>query len=179
MQGGGDAESGEKGTGGPRENHAEEEKTPTRKKSRKKLKTSTISSEKPKTSRKSPASNRAKPSFPAKKRVQVPQDILLETPLRNLKTGGSITQVNKEGTQEASIKRTVRAIGSEKTDQVKEPFFWLREEQDGERLSAQTDEDQITEGPTPIPPSFSDLKDADDESPSKQATSVSRWLLIN
>jgi BRCA1-associated RING domain protein 1 len=114
---------------------------------------------------KTSASNRAKPSFPAKKRVQVPQDILSETPMRNLKTGGTVSLINKEGTQ------------NEKGDQVKEPFFWLREEKDGEMLSQHSDENLIIEGSTPVPPSFSDLKDADDESPSKQA--VSSWLITN
>jgi BRCA1-associated RING domain protein 1 len=62
---------------------------------------------------------------------------------------------------------------------VKEPFFWLREEKDGEMLSQHSDENLIIEGSTPVPPSFSDLKDADDESPSKQAPSVSSWLITN
>ncbi|XP_058765353.1 protein BREAST CANCER SUSCEPTIBILITY 1 homolog [Vicia villosa] len=157
----GNAESGEKGTSRTQKNHIEEEKTPVRNKSRKKLKPG----------KKSPAASRAKPSFPAKKRVQVPQDILSETPLRDLKSGGSLSRINKEGTQKAFTKGNAMEIRSEKGDCVKEPFFWLREVQEGEILSGPTDEDQIIEGSTPVPPSFSDLKDADDESPTKQAPS--------
>ncbi|XP_045804839.1 protein BREAST CANCER SUSCEPTIBILITY 1 homolog [Trifolium pratense] len=157
----GDYKSGEKGTGGTHENHPEEEITPKRKKLAKKLQASTKSS----------ASNRAEPSFPAKKRVQVPQDILSETPMRNLKSGGSVSLINKEGTQKASTKGNKMEIQSEKGDQVKEPFFWLREEKDGEMLSQQSSEDLIIEGSSPVLPSFSDLQDANDDSPSKQAPS--------
>jgi BRCA1-associated RING domain protein 1 len=109
----------------------------------------------------------------------VPQDILSETPMRNLKTGGTVSLIYKEGTQNASTNGNEMEIQSEKGDQVKEPFFWLREEKDGEMLSQHSDEDLIIEGSTPVPPSFSDLKDADDESPSKQAPSVSSWLITN
>ncbi|GAU35897.1 hypothetical protein TSUD_383890 [Trifolium subterraneum] len=157
----GDSKSGKNGTGGTHENHPEEEKTPKRKKLAKKLKASTKSS----------ASNRVEPSFPGKKRVQVPQDILSETPMRNLKSGGSVSLINKEGTQKALTKGNEMEIQSEKGDQVKEPFFWLREEKDGEMSSQQSGEDLIIEGSTPVPPSFSDLQDANDESPSKQAPS--------
>lgn len=161
----GNAESGDEGSVGIQENHGEEENTPLRKKSKKKLKAA----------KKSPAASRAKPSFPAKKRVQVPQDILSETPLRDLKSRGSLSRINKEGTQKASTKGKEMEIQSKKGDHVKEPFFWLREEQEGEMLSGRTDEDQIIEGSTPVPPSFSDLKDADDESPTNHGPSVSTW----
>ncbi|MCI50801.1 protein BREAST CANCER SUSCEPTIBILITY 1-like, partial [Trifolium medium] len=93
----GDSKSGEKGTSGTQENHPEEEKSPKRKKLAKKLKAST---------------NCAEPSFPAKKRVQVPQDILSETPMRNLKSGGSVSLINKEGTQKASTKGNEMEIQS-------------------------------------------------------------------
>lgn len=166
-QGEGNAESSEKGISRTQENHVEEEKTPVRNKSRKKLKPE----------KKSPAASRAKPSFPAKKRVQVPQDILSETPLRDLTSGGSLSRITKDGTQKDLTKGNTMEIQSEKGDCVKEPFFWLREVQEGEMLSGRTDEDQIIEGSTPVPPSFSDLKDADDESPTKQAPSVSTCFI--
>ncbi|CAI8590892.1 unnamed protein product [Vicia faba] len=198
----GNAESGEKGFGGTRENqadgektsmrkmsmkkitqenHTEDEKTPVRKKSTKKITQENHAEEdkapvrensrkKLKSGKKSLAASRAKPSFPAKKRVQVPQDILSETPIRDLKSG-SISRINNEVTKEASTKGNEMEILSKKSDHVKEPFFWLREEQEGEMLSGRTNEDQIMEGSTPVPPSFSDLKDADDESPTKQAPS--------
>ncbi|XP_029130849.1 protein BREAST CANCER SUSCEPTIBILITY 1 homolog isoform X2 [Cajanus cajan] len=107
----------------------------------------------------------AKPSFPAKKRVQVPQNILSETPLKNVKVGDSVGDINKEGTEKVSVMEDERPLQSEKCDPVLSPFFWLREEKDGEKLSQPTDEDQVIDGLTPNPPSFSDLKDSDDENP--------------
>lgn len=109
----------------------------------------------------------------------MPQNILSETPLKNLKSGDSPSEVNKEGTKRASITENERPLQSEKEDPVLSPFFWLREEDNGEKLSQHTDEDQLIAGPTPIPPSFSDLKDTDDENPSKAAPSVSTWLMTD
>lgn len=50
------------------------------------------------------------------------------------------------------------------------PLFWLRDGDDGERLSQPTESDQLLDV-TPVDvPSFSDLKDSDHESPSKVST---------
>lgn len=163
----GDADSADEGTSGTHDNHAKEKKTSKRK-----------NLKKVKTGMKSSTSNSEKPSFPAKKRVQVPQDILSETPLKNLKSGGLLSDINKEGTQKAPIIENERPLQGEKDDQIFSPFFWLREEEDGEKISQPTDEDQLVAGSTPIPLSFSDLKDADDENPSNIAPSVSTGLIV-
>ncbi|XP_061370046.1 protein BREAST CANCER SUSCEPTIBILITY 1 homolog [Gastrolobium bilobum] len=153
----GDADSGKKEAGGTHKNHVQEKKSLKRKKSRKKINTSMKNS----------GSDFAKPSFPAKKRVQVPQNLLSETPLKNLKFGNSPSAIIKEGTEKVSV----MANESNKDDHIRSPFFWLREEEDGEKLSQHINEDQLIDGSTPIPPSFSDLKDSDDENPSKAAPS--------
>lgn len=142
-----------------------------KKKSKKKFQTSMESS----------GSDYAKPSFPAKKRVHVPQNLLSETPLKNLKLGDSVGEISqeKEGTENVSVMESERPLQSEKQDCVLSPFFWLREEKDGDKLSQPTDDDQVIEGLTPIPPSFSDLKDSDDENTSNDAPLVSTGLTNN
>ncbi|KAJ1414202.1 Zinc finger, RING-type [Sesbania bispinosa] len=157
----GDPDTGKEEAGGTHENHAQEKKTLKRKKSRKKIKTSANSS----------GSDFAKPSFPAKKRVQVPQNLLSETPLKNLKLGDSRSEINSEGTEKASVMVNERPLQREKDDHVHSPFFWLRDEEDSGKFSQRTSEDQLIDGSTPIPPSFSDLKDSDDENPSKVSPS--------
>lgn len=126
---------------------------------------------------KNPDADIAKPSFPAKKRVQVPQNPLSETPLKNSKFGDSLSEVNKEGTENGQILANERPLQSEKDEHVLSPFFWLREEEEGEKLSQLSNGDQLIDGTAPSPPSFSDLKDSDDENPSKVAPSVSTWFI--
>ncbi|XP_028187915.1 protein BREAST CANCER SUSCEPTIBILITY 1 homolog isoform X1 [Glycine soja] len=151
----GDADSGKMKAGGTHEGRPQEKKTRKKKKSKKTVQASMESS----------GSEFAKPSFPAKKRVHVPQNLLSETPMKNLKIGDSLSEINKEkeGTEKVPVKESERPLQSEKDNPVLSPFFWLREEKDGEMLSQQTDEDQIIDGSTPNPPSFSDIKDSDDE----------------
>ncbi|KAL2341101.1 hypothetical protein Fmac_009041 [Flemingia macrophylla] len=152
----GDADSGKVEAGGSHKSHARGTKTVKRKKSKKTVQPTTEVS----------GSDFAKPSFPTKKRVQVPQNIHSETPLKNLNFGDSVSEINKEGAEKVSIQKNERPLPSEKHNTVLSPFFWLREENDGEKLSQPTDEDQIIDGLTPNPPpSFSDLKDSDDENP--------------
>ncbi|KAK7412555.1 hypothetical protein VNO78_04019 [Psophocarpus tetragonolobus] len=141
--------------GGTHKGHVREKKTRKKKKSKKTVQGSLGSS----------GSDLAKPSFPAKKRVQVPQNLLSETPMKNLKLGDSLGKTNKEKEkiENVSDMESERSLQIEKHDHVLSPFFWLREEKDGEKLSQHTDEDQLIDGSTPNPPSFSDLKDSDDE----------------
>ncbi|CAL0334681.1 unnamed protein product [Lupinus luteus] len=114
----------------------------------------------------------SKPYFPAKKRIQVPQDPLSETPLMDYKFGDTLKgEVNKEGTKGGLILANEKPFQNEKHDHVPSPFFWLREEEDGERISQESNGDQLIDCATPTPPSFSDLKDSDDESPLKKALS--------
>jgi len=154
--------------GGTHEGRPQEKKTRKKKKSKKTVQASMESS----------GSEFAKPSFPAKKRVHVPQNLLSETPMKNLKIGDSLSEINKEkeGTEKVPVKESERPLQSEKDNPVLSPFFWLREEKDGEMLSQQTDEDQIIDGSTPNPPSFSDLKDSDDEVHSNVDLMVSAGL---
>ncbi|KAK7303081.1 hypothetical protein RJT34_13980 [Clitoria ternatea] len=118
---------------------------------------------------KSSGSDFAQPSFPAKKRVQVPQNLLSETPLRNLKLGESLSENKREGKEKVSVMGNERPLQSENLEQVLSPFFWLREDKDGEKPSQHTDEDQTIGSLNPNPVSFSDLKDSDDENPSNEA----------
>lgn len=124
---------------------------------------------------KSSGSGSIKPSFPTKKRVQVPQSPLSETPLKDAKFGASLTETNKEGTKEGSPASNGSPLRSEKEDISLSPFFWLRDEEEGEKLSQGTIGNPLgdTDTPTPTPPSFSDLKDSDDENPSTEAPPVS------
>ncbi|KAE9594572.1 hypothetical protein Lal_00037404 [Lupinus albus] len=115
--------------------------------------------------------NIAKPSFPAKKRIQVSQDPLSETPLKNYKLGDSLSEIDKVGTEEGLILQNERSHQNEKDSHVLSPFFWLRDEEDGEKISQHSNGDQLIDCATPTPPSFSDLKDYDDESPSKKSPS--------
>eukprot|EP00256_Glycine_max_P045334 XP_006597513.2 protein BREAST CANCER SUSCEPTIBILITY 1 homolog isoform X1 [Glycine max] len=156
-----DANSGKMEAGGTHTGRPREKKTRKKKESKKTVQASMESS----------GSDFAKPSFPAKKRVQVPQNLLSETPMKSLKIGVSLSEINKEkeGTEKVPVMESERPLQREKDNPVLSPFFWLREEKDGERLSQQTDDDEIIDGSTPNPPSFSDLKDSDDEIPSNVA----------
>ncbi|ESW19932.1 hypothetical protein PHAVU_006G167200 [Phaseolus vulgaris] len=157
----GNADSGKVEAGGSHKGHVQEKKTRKIKKVKKTVQTNMESS----------GSGFAKPSFPAKKRVLVPQNILSETPMKNLKLGDSLNEFNKEkeGVEKVSVMESERPLQIEKSVPVLSPFFWLREEKDGETLSQPADEDQIIDCSTPNPPSFSDLKDSDDEHTSNVA----------
>ncbi|MED6120380.1 hypothetical protein PIB30_020394 [Stylosanthes scabra] len=114
----------------------------------------------------------AKPSLPAKKRVQVPEDPLSETPFKNSSFRDSLCGTSKEGKEKDTVAANEGPLQSERDVPVLSPFFWLREDEGAENLSQQSMGDQlINEGPTPNPPSFSDLMDSDDENPTKPASS--------
>ncbi|CAL0301265.1 unnamed protein product [Lupinus luteus] len=134
-------------------NHAQKINSSRKKESKKKITTSTK------------GVDIAKPSFPAKKRIQVSQDPLSETPLKNYKFGDSLSEIDKLGTEEGLI------LANENDNHAISPFFWLRDEEDGEKISQHSNGDQFIDCATPTPPSFSDMKDSDDESPSKKAPS--------
>ncbi|XP_055820143.1 protein BREAST CANCER SUSCEPTIBILITY 1 homolog [Solanum dulcamara] len=105
-------------------------------------------------------SNLIRPSFPTKKRVQVPQYPPSETPPPTKLVGGNGKSIIDEAQKPLVIERD-RSMLNEKGELVLSPFFWLREE-DVERSSQQTDKDIIMDTP-PAVPSFSDMKDLDDE----------------
>ncbi|KAF7842918.1 protein BREAST CANCER SUSCEPTIBILITY 1-like protein isoform X1 [Senna tora] len=153
----GGAHCGEKSDGDTRKNQSTTNSTRKRNRSRKETETSMKSS----------GSDTIKPSFPTKKRVQVPQSPLSETPLKFAKFGDSLSEINKEGRKEGTDTSNERPLRSEKEKISLSPFFWLRDEENGEKLSQGTVADLLTDTPTPNPPSFSDLKDSDDENPPK------------
>ncbi|OIV95749.1 hypothetical protein TanjilG_05297 [Lupinus angustifolius] len=142
-----------KDLGETHKNHAQKKNSFRKEESKKKIMTSTK------------GVDIAKPSFPAKKRIQVSQDPLSETPLKNYKFGGPLSEMDKLGTEEGLI------LANEKDNHALSPFFWLRDEEDGEKISQHSNGDQLIDCATPTPPSFSDLKDSDDESPPKKAPS--------
>ncbi|XP_022146677.1 protein BREAST CANCER SUSCEPTIBILITY 1 homolog isoform X2 [Momordica charantia] len=115
-----------------------------------------------KSKRKISDSSPVKPSFPRKKRVQVPQCPLSETPTRPTKLVSSLNVVNDEEPRKNAIDL------EDKGQPVLSPFFWLREGDDEDEKSNQhSDVDQPTDSMTTNGLSFSDIKDSLDESPSK------------
>ncbi|CAO2823376.1 unnamed protein product [Amaranthus hypochondriacus] len=120
-----------------------------------KMKGASPTSSKPKS--KSSGRNRRKSSFPTNKRVQVPQSPDTETPLRQEKDIIDQHQLVKKN---CSAFHCEHPLSTVKENQHMSPFFWVREED--ERSSQQTDVDQLTCTPAKVP-SFSDLKDSDDD----------------
>ncbi|KAK8987581.1 hypothetical protein V6N11_027327 [Hibiscus sabdariffa] len=106
-----------------------------------------------------------KPSFQTNKRVQVPQYPLLETPLRSAKNGNGLVEITEDGSKKSSDIPKETYNLRENGEQMLSPFFWLREEEeeDEERPSQLTDGDQCVYTTPPGLPSFSDIKDSDDE----------------
>ncbi|CAK7350161.1 unnamed protein product [Dovyalis caffra] len=107
----------------------------------------------------------SKPSFPTKKRVQVPQCSVSHSLAQpeKLQTG---SRENKKGDfkNDLSVSRK-NPIVNEKGEPTLSPFFWLRDE-DGEKSSQHTDVDQLLDITPPNVPTFSDIKDSDDENAS-------------
>ncbi|XP_047308481.1 protein BREAST CANCER SUSCEPTIBILITY 1 homolog [Impatiens glandulifera] len=90
-----------------------------------------------------------RPSFPTKKRIQVTKHHIPETP--------KVVAESSNGLRGKSV-----LDGEGETGLA--PFFWLREEEDVEKLTQQTDDDTIF-GTPPCAPCFSDIKDSDDDVP--------------
>lgn len=104
-----------------------------------------------------------KPSFPTKKRVQVPLYPLSETPMQSVKLRSRLVEsTNDESKRSSDSPKENYNILREKEEPKLSPFFWLREE-DVEKLSQLTEGDQCEYITPPDVPSFSDLKDSDDE----------------
>ncbi|EXB51997.1 Protein BREAST CANCER SUSCEPTIBILITY 1-like protein [Morus notabilis] len=102
---------------------------------------------------KSSSSFQEKPSFPAKKRVQVPH---------SQSEGDLGATVDK--LSEKSIKILKKhPLTDEKGGPRLLPFFWLRDEENMENLSQETDTNAFIDMPLPNAPTFSDIKDSDDE----------------
>lgn len=156
----GDANCRVKVAGDTHQNHPEAKETRKRKGSRKEIEAS-----------KNSGADSVKPTFPTKKRIQVPQSPLSKTPFKNAGLRPSPNEVVKEGRKEGLATSNGRPIRNEKEEIALSPFFWLRDEKDGEKSSQGTAGDKLSDTPTPNLPSFSDLKDSDDENPSEGAPS--------
>lgn len=106
-----------------------------------------------------------KPSFPTKKRVQVPQHSLSETPTRKSERVSEENKKHnvKDSSDTLKDNSTCNRIG----EAVLAPFFWLREEDDVDNSTQHTDKDEDWDAVLPNVPSFSDIKDSDDENYSK------------
>ena len=107
----------------------------------------------------------AKPSFPGKKRVQVPLYPLSETPKQPAKLDGGLRETGKGGPRKPAVNDNGELVFS--------PFFWLREDEDVENSSQQMDGDLALSSSLPNVPSFSDIKGSDDEMPSELTPKVS------
>ncbi|CAA7054605.1 unnamed protein product [Microthlaspi erraticum] len=98
-----------------------------------------------------------KPSSQTKKRVQL---------LQNLSSESVTKSTELVDVAEETVIRLNEHPCVNKEENLA-PFFWLRDEDDGESLSQPAGSDQLLDV-TPVDvPSFSDLKDSDHESPSK------------
>ncbi|GAB4829422.1 hypothetical protein Ancab_019093 [Ancistrocladus abbreviatus] len=109
--------------------------------------------------------NPLKPSFPTNKRVQVAQYPLPETPIQPRRAEPEKNEAIKSIPKSSAVQSERPTLEGERGPSLS-PFFWLREEEDVANLSEGTDMDHLTD--TPVnPPVFSDIKDSDDEIPSK------------
>jgi BRCA1-associated RING domain protein 1 len=106
-----------------------------------------------------------KPSSQTKKRVQLLQNLSAESltkPTESVETA----EKPKDYTENTVIRLDEHPSLNKEGNLS--PFFWLRDEDDGENSSQRTESDQLL-GTTPVNvPSFSDLMDSDHESPSKE-----------
>ncbi|KAI3958758.1 hypothetical protein MKX01_023434 [Papaver californicum] len=111
------------------------------------------------------------PTFPAKKRVHVPQCLLSETPMRSENFAvGRLDKHSKSELGDSSLKLKAKPFSNDKGEPAFAPFFWLREDNpddDEEKPSGQLMSSYESKDTPRKVPCFSDLKDSDDESPTK------------
>lgn len=118
-----------------------------------------------------------KPSFPAKKRVQVPQHPFPEAPERLAPFEGQLCEIAKEEPIRNSTILKEKPVLNDKGEPMLSPFFWLREDDGIEKSSQHTDEEEFMDMPPVNVPSFSDIKDSDDEYPSNLTPTVSSYFI--
>ncbi|CAH8275903.1 unnamed protein product [Arabidopsis lyrata] len=102
-----------------------------------------------------------KPSSQTKKRVQLLHNLSSES-----LTKPTESAENPKHYTENTVIRLDEHPGLNKEGNLS-PFFWLRDEDDGENSSQRTESDQLLDAKPVDVPSFSDLMDSDHESPSK------------
>lgn len=110
-----------------------------------------------------------KPSSQTKKRVQLLQNLSSESltkPTESVETAEN----PKDYTENTVIRLDEHAHPGLNKEGNLSPFFWLRDEDDGENSSQRTESDQLLDTKPVDVPSFSDLMDSDHESPSKVNT---------
>ncbi|CAA0832292.1 Protein BREAST CANCER SUSCEPTIBILITY 1 homolog [Striga hermonthica] len=115
-------------------------------------------------SQRSSQSNQEKPSFPAKKRVQVPPYQTSEAPTDQNKLEGISGETGRKQQKKSTVPQRDMSFRSEKGEQRLSPFFWLRDKDALEELSQPTDDNEVMYTPLDVP-CFSDIKDSDDEAP--------------
>ena len=107
-----------------------------------------------------------RPSFPGKKRVQVPHS----------QCEGAVDQAVDKLSEKGS--RVIRPVVGEKGEPVLSPFFWLRDEENVENLSQDSGKSPFNDMPFSNAPTFSDIKDSDDENSPRSTPDVSKFGLL-
>ncbi|KAI3455958.1 hypothetical protein Pfo_012621 [Paulownia fortunei] len=130
------------------------------------------------TTQRSSGSNFVKPSFPTKKRVQVPLYPTSDAQMEHEKLEGRIGEIDSKEPKNHPVLQKDMPFICENGETIFSPFFWLREEEDLEKSSQQTDDNQIMYTP-PDAPCFSDIKDSDDEVPCKISPERGTRILSN
>lgn len=110
------------------------------------------------------------PTFPIKKRIQVPQHHPQETPTRPVNLQGEKRELIKDVTQTNVSRPEGTARLHENEETLFTPFFWLRNEEDAEPTTQLTPLDPVN-GSLPDGPCFSDIKDTNDDVDSCHMTS--------
>lgn len=95
----------------------------------------------------------------------MPQHPSMETPTRSENPDNVLREIKTYSPKNISVESGKQPPLNENGEQVLMPFFWLRDEEDGEKSTQHSDRDQITNTPLKIP-TFSDIKDSEDEMPS-------------
>ncbi|CAL1402976.1 unnamed protein product [Linum trigynum] len=103
----------------------------------------------------------AKPSFPTKKRVQVPQYPLSETPIRGQKVEIGLSENVNHVVKSNPVVSDEKAAINENGELVLSPLFWLRDESP-ERSSTPVEDDEFLSLTPLSTPQFSDMKDSSD-----------------
>ncbi|KAE7996126.1 hypothetical protein FH972_000874 [Carpinus fangiana] len=124
------------------------------------------SRKKSKSNMKNTSSTFVKPSFPTKKRVQVPQCPFSESPTRLAILDSELSVIDREEPKRSSTILKDKPVLNDKGEPVLSPFFWLRDEEGVEKSSQHTDEGEFMDMTPLNAPAFSDIKDSDDEYPS-------------
>lgn len=109
-----------------------------------------------------------KPSFPGKKRVQVPQS----------QSEGDLGATVDKLSKKRSKTPKKQPVTDEKGGPNLSPFFWLRDEENVENLSQETSTNLFIDMPLRDAPTFSDIMDSDDENSTRLTPEVSTYYFV-